>query len=398
VTEIHESIKAAFAKELAHYPPMPATRFDVGRAARRTAPRLAIDGRWFAATAAALIAVLIVGGLISTRSIGRRSIPTAPIPSPKVTATSYPAADYGPPPPGVNLIWVQDPRQPLGSLQAFDWTGLPRATIQQASPYYDVDMAPDGQLFRTLTGVEVVCGFFMDRLGNRISTAPGCFESAGVWADDNRHLCLVVSDGSGPETLTIATPGQQVRDVEIAVSSATKVAACSPEHNRAVLERESDGSVTDEWIVRISDGRVTAHKAFPRALTNLIVSSDATLVAESEAGSSTVVRSLADGQTVAMLSPSVTVLAFSGDNTAVLTASSTTGPTLLALVKLDGGTEIWKYSDPYRLKNFTAEPGGTGFAFLFPVTGKLVVIRGDGSSVIISGPYVTSNSWSAGGS
>src|SRR3982074_2672710 len=96
----------------------------------------------FAVVIAILITIAVVAGLVLTRLGHRTNIPAQPPPSGE--------RDYGPPPQGVALIYVIDPRN-YAWLQAYDWQGNPRGTVKLAPPFdaqsRSIRMAPDGSAF-----------------------------------------------------------------------------------------------------------------------------------------------------------------------------------------------------------------------------------------------------------
>src|SRR5690348_12192673 len=165
--------------------------------------------RWAAALVTAVLAVLVIVGLMASRIPSPR--PAAAIsPSPSAIA----ARDYGSPPAGVPLIYVTDPSQ-AGWYIGFDWSGKPRGTVKLANPPPSgVGMAPDGQGFAYGLYAKGGAWEFLDRLGNSTGSdnLPGAYST--MWADDNKHVCAMTMD---PNTLTYnlwtAIPGEDPHNV-----------------------------------------------------------------------------------------------------------------------------------------------------------------------------------------
>src|SRR5690348_6851914 len=185
MNDIRSEIRAEFEREQAAFPPPSdlRPRFVLAAVAQ---PRSRLGLQWVAAVAVLLIAALIVAALVSSR-VGLRITTPA--------ATPSAPGDYGPPPAGVNLIWVHDRDHPTW-LTGYDWTGQPRGTIKATE--HDLTMAPDGQSFSA--GVSAKGGHwrFFDRLGKEISTDEVGNPYSVRYADDNQHVCAMTQD---PTTL-----------------------------------------------------------------------------------------------------------------------------------------------------------------------------------------------------
>ena len=423
--ELRSEIRAAFEKEQAIHPPARDLRdnlVDAVSAHRRPARNF----QWLAVAAALIIAVLVVIGLMSTRFHPRASVPAA-------TPNASPVADYGPPPAGVPLLYVNDPSH-KSWLIGFDWTGMPRGTVK-LGPAVDggqyVGMAPDGQTFQVSPTAKGGSGVFLDRLGQLVPAlgSTGNY-SGGVWADDNRHFCSVSFDQQTYEwTLVTQLPGEgqkQVaviaRDTEIG-QNGISVAACSYQNDQAILVRTVISSPSELWVMKLSNGAILSHRALPGlSATNIVASGDSTLMAVNSTiqptSQPTAIVRVSDGTSVATLDATMSVLAFSGDDSLVLV---TTGgwinnqPTHLALVNLRSGQILWRYNGTESLESFVAQPGGTGFAVALKAHNSqaaptpcpsgsgtatctfspndplrdVVIVHGDGISTAIPGRYAT---------
>jgi len=76
---------------------------------------------------AVLAGIVVVAGFMTLELAPRAAAPgVVASPSPRVV-------DYGPPPPNIPLVWVQDPHH-TGWLIGFDWTGKPRGTVMISQP------------------------------------------------------------------------------------------------------------------------------------------------------------------------------------------------------------------------------------------------------------------------
>src|ERR1700674_4205425 len=120
--ELRSEIRAAFEKDQAAHPPTAGLRRNIVEAVAAR-PRRGPNVQWVAVAVAAILAILVVAGLMSTRLAHRAS---APVPA-------APKADYGPPPAGVNLLYVHDPKHDSW-LIGYDWQGQPRGTVKVAQP------------------------------------------------------------------------------------------------------------------------------------------------------------------------------------------------------------------------------------------------------------------------
>ena len=411
--DLRTEIREAFEREQAGRLPALTLRQDIA-AAVKARPRQAPNLQWLAVATAILLTVAVVAGLLSTRLLGR-SVPVQPRPTPVAT----PSVDYGPPPAGVALVYVADPKHP-GWYNAFDWTGKPRGTIKLAAPLDSSErllQAPDGSGFvATVKGM--VVGDFLDRLGQDLpgtASPSGQTRIAAMWADDSRHVCYTV-DSAGSWWLGIAAPDQAARNVALiatdtaAGQSSIAVASCSPKTDRAVLVRTTVAAPAELWVVRLSDGKVLRHAAIAAhdQLSTIVVSGDGTVMAENSAKSSgalmgptaprTAVVRTADGSLVTNLDPSMAVLAFSADDSFALVTTSPWAsgvPTGVAAVDLRTGAVLWRYAGTEELSSYFAQPGGDGFAVLLQDPGEqaihssvdLTIVHAGGATTQVPGRY-----------
>jgi peptidoglycan hydrolase-like protein with peptidoglycan-binding domain len=373
--ELRSQIRAAFEKEQMAHPPAPALRRQVV-AAVTAQPLREAKLQWVAVAAAVLIGALVVGGLMAARLAHHAPVPASPL------------ADYGPPPPGVPLLFIVDPRD-YQRLQGFDWLGKPRGTVKVTNipneQGHRFEMTPDGSAFK-LDADGRGGAVYLDRLGNVIQ---GPVEVGALWADDNRHQCSVTFD-SRASVWRFGTqlPGQAVRLTAVIAGDGQDpidVVACSFHNDRSILVRNSVASPSDVWVVKLSTGQVLSHHTVAGRLVGTIVGSpDAAYVAESSAkaspsnsasgAGSTIIRRVSDWTVAGSLDPSAQVLGFSGDDSHVLVNYSPDNPYLLpAHLVIEawglgcpstGGCymlSLWSYNGPEALGSFAAQPGGPDF-------------------------------------
>jgi hypothetical protein len=386
--DLRSEVRDAFAKEQSKHPPAIGLRQEIVRSTA-VRPARSRNLQWVAVVAALLIAALVVAGLMSSKLLLRGSVPAA-------SPASSPSGDYGPPPNGINLIWMHDPNHPSW-LVGYDWSGAPRGTIKPQSP--DLVMAPDGQSFTT--GVSAKGGHwqFYDRLGNLVSS-----DEAGAvynvrFADDNRHVCAMTQDqATFAYKLWTLVPGGKLTEVgEVARDSdlaqtVVVLAACSIQNDRAIAYRISISAVTEAWIVRLSDGQVLAHHQYSPSIPILIASRDARYVAEGSGDGPIVIRRVADWTAAATVDAGVNPLEFSGDDTRLLVSSlydTSGGVTNARDVDWASGKTLWTLPEEAGVGVLLVpEPGGPGFVVGVAVPGSadrrlydLQIVAGSGSAV-----------------
>jgi hypothetical protein len=363
---------------------------------------------------AALLGILIVGALMSTKLTQRANVPVRPQATPSAAPVNL-DRDYGPPPAGVPLFYVESPSHP-GWYIAFNWEGVPEGTIKLAQPLAPnsgLAQAPDGSMFQVTLGGKGGMGY-LDRLGQPVS---GALPMPGArWADDSKYVCVVYLN-QRTQILTLETQmlGEAPRDIApiyryTGDESSVDVAACSFKNGRAIVVRNAAAGLTAMWVIQLSDGKVLSKTGYTSGteLGSVSASADATLVAENSSksqgfsgptASHTVIRRTIDGSVVASLEPSFEVLAFSADDSEALVATTpwaTGSATHVALVEVATGRVLWRSDDKANLSRVLVEPVGAAFALLFqdPTDTNLhpsvyvVVVRIDGSTSGIPGRFV----------
>ncbi len=411
--DLRSEIRAAFEKEQAANPPVVGLRPSVVAAVAQQ-PRRAPNLEWLAVAAAILLGVLVVAGLMSQRLAHHAPSPVgAPTASPAGSPTASPVTDFGPPPAGVPLLYVHDPKHPTW-LIGYDWTGQPRGTVK-LNDVSNARMAPDGQSFAI--GLDAKGGNwqFLDRLGQPVaapSTLAGAYST--LWADDNQHVCSMTFDQQTLDyTLWTALPGEAIKRVMVVAhdlnvgQTGVSLAACSFKNDRAIVVRTTISYPSEMWIVKLSDGTVIAHNTYASgALASVIASADGAFTAENSSTSSgqtgpsaasTVIRRVSDGSVVVSLDPTVAVLGFSGDDSLVLVMRvpwvSAGLPSHLAVVDRSGNT-VWSDDGTATYGGFVAMPGGGDFALAYqsptaqaPEPTTIFVVHGDGTVTKFPGLY-----------
>jgi hypothetical protein len=398
--DLRSEIRAAFEREQRAHPPTSGLRDDIVDAVSmntRRSPNL----QWLAVAAAVILAALVVIGLMSTRFHPRASVPAA---TPNASAVK----DYGPPPLGVPLLYVNDPNHPAW-LIGFDWTGTPRGTVKLDPAIGSVGMAPDGQSFAVGFGAKGGTGEILDRLGQPIQGAGGAIPGSTlpIWADDNKHTCGISFDSStGTYSLLTLAPGQPVQGEDVLPSSQNgpgsyRLASCSFRNDQAIVVRTSNPSPAEVLAVRLSTGKVTSLYTYttPEQLSNVVASADSTLIAENSSQSigqlqgqnapTTVIRRVSDRSVVATLPPTMGVLAFNSDDSLLLVTTTPWAgglPTALAVIDVQSGQTLWTYTGPGMFGNAIAEPNGRDFAIYVrnpnvndPLT-DLMIVHADGTA------------------
>jgi len=400
--DLRSEIRAAFEKEQAAHPPIGGLRSHLTAAAAiQTRPTRSLQ--WIAVAVAAILGILVVAGLLSTR-LGPRA--NVPLPA---------GEDYGTPPPGVQLLYVHDPQHPSW-LIGYDWSGKPRGTVKLAASIASdpagVKMAPDGSGFELGGTYKASTGVFLDRLGRQIpAAAPYTGFAGAMWADDSKHQCLISLDQKTfVWGLSALLPGEPTRHVAVIArdpgigQSGISLVACSFQNDLAIALRSTIAWPAELWVIRLSDGTLLAHHTYPASarLASVAASADGKYVSEnsakargfdsphtSQGAASTVIRRVSDWQVVKNLDPAVQVFRFSGDDSLLLV--STSQPTgqggTLSLLNWSTGSALWQgqTSDVFGVA-ILVQPGGRDFALasvslgIQPLTETIWIVHGDGST------------------
>jgi hypothetical protein len=382
--DLRSVIRAAFEKEQAAHPPEVSLRQTVVRAVAMQ-PRRETNLQWVAVAVAALLGILIVGALMSTKLTQRANVPVRPQATPSAAPVNL-DRDYGPPPAGVPLFYVESPTHP-GWYIGFDWNGVPGGTIKLVAPIESrLTQSPDGSSFAYAPNGKGGYDQFLDRLGQPSGgDSPHTYQDQ-MWAAESGRLCTL-DYNSGQWRIGVRAPGAAPTSVHAVAIDPSAVPSsilaigfrsCSPLHDRAVLVYNYLGRPTHVWVVRISDGAILFHQSHAAStLADIVASQDGVLIAESSnqstgfiAGATapqTTIRGVSANTPVLILDPSYGVLGFSSDNSLVLV---TTRPwasgikTHLAAIDLATGKVVWRYDGDEELAGFFTDPTGAAFALM----------------------------------
>ena len=407
--DLRREIRAAFEQEQSAYPPVSTLRPKLVRAAAAK-PRPGRNLQWLAVAAALMLAVLVVVGLLSSRLTLRGTV-SPPKASPSAAPTL--AGDYGPPPAGVNLIWLHDPNH-AGWLIGYDWTGKPRGTVKLGGSPTGVTMAPNGQSFSLGVNAKGGNWQFLDRLGQPAASGSVANAFGTMWADDYQHICTISFDPQTfAYTLWTLHPGDQpvqvaevARDTQIG-QSVVSLAACSYRNDSAIAVRTTVAWPSEYWVIKLSTGEVLIHRMLPGSTVATVVASpDATLIAESssrstgstgEAAPNTVIKQVVDGKVVSTIDPAFGVLGFSADNSvALVTLKPWVGgqPANIGTIDVASGTGKWQDQGTSLFGGFVAEPAGGDFVLAYPTSGQqgpgpatILIVHADGTVTKIANDY-----------
>jgi hypothetical protein len=404
--DLRSEIRAAFQEEQEAHPPLGGLRSSL-TAAASSHQHPAHNFQWVAIAVAALLGILVVAGLASTRLGPRASLPAA--------TPAGPLDDYGAPPAGVPLLYVHDPNH-QSWLIGYDWSGKPRGTVKLDSTQASPRMAPDGQSFAIGMGGKGGTDKILDRLGSPVA-GTGVLPSGTtpIWADDYKHICGMTFDHrTFAWTLITLMPGHPVKSVAVIGrdtsigQTAISLVSCSVHNDQAITVRTTVAWPSELWVVQLSSGKVLTHSVYTdSSVISVVGSSNGVLVAENAPQSAgqeflhqatwTTVLRLSDRSIVARLDPSLGVVAFNSDDSlALVTTEMWVGgsPTHLAVIDLRTGHRIWEYDGPDMLDTSLSQPGGRDFALVLraPNSADLVatevIVHGDGSTTRLPGRYI----------
>lgn len=336
------------------------------------------------------------------------------------TPTARQVADYGPPPTGVALLYLQDPAH-AGWYVGFDWTGKPRSTIKLAQPLGSngtLNQAPDGSAFAVAPLGKGRFQQYLDRLGRPIAGDSQTVYASQIWADDSSRLCtLDYASGAGEWRIGVRAPGATAVEKPVAFGPsvdtpgifALALVTCSPRNDRAVATYSFTGLPAQVWVVRPSDGAILLHQSHDsNLLSSIVASQDGSLIANNSSASigyiggpteptTTVVRQ-SDGARLMKLDPTIGILDFSADDRTVLTTSPWASgvATRLAVMDVATGNVLWRSDGTEELAGYLFNPAGSGFAVMLKSTADrevhppvhVVLVAGDGKATEVPGLYL----------
>ncbi|HZQ49325.1 MAG TPA: hypothetical protein VFB69_03365 [Candidatus Dormibacteraeota bacterium] len=335
-------------------------------------------------------------------------------PTSSPTPTATPAPDYGPPPPGVDLFYVQWPATPTW-LIGFDWSGRPRATVHLKELDGQAETIGSG-ILAAPNGTGFASGAYtFDRLGHVIyqGAPPNKGNLLSTWSEDGQLLCGVQeqvsamdSQGNGTTDYYLVRrspsgPPVQVRKFLhlnfVPGDSGYGLAACSHWLDRALLTKTVCCSVQGALVLRLSDGAQVGTWTRGVGVGLPVFSPDGQEVAEPALGaygttSSTTVRLILGGTVLARYGPGIDFLGFSGDNRFAVVAA---GPQL-QLVEVSTRRVVWRDSTAPKVARVIARPFSGDVVLAFGGNGgadTIEIVHPDGTSSALDGTWLVPMSW-----
>jgi hypothetical protein len=321
-----------------------------------------------AGVALVLVAASAIGVSVVIRGLHPKNVVTNH-PSPTPIATSVPTPVPTPMsqplqvPATTPVILFRDPVDNQ-QLDGITWDGSARGRVAK-NP--DVAMGFVQNPAGTLYGWT---GYIADRTGAVVASPAVTTKGfAGTWADDGRHYCSMVSKsalppaGGEPATLQVTTVGQAPRNVlqvgRMFDQASAGVAACSIEHDRAVVANySSSGNTVQFWVVQLSTGRIL----WTRPSGDIRSSRDGQYIAEISYNQAT------GSSTTTIYSPTGAVLghvagrveAFSWDGSLAVQMADYNGP--VSVIRWRDGTVLWSGPSDGGYIDAMPEPGGQRIA------------------------------------
>lgn len=291
------------------------------------------------------------------------------------------AAGPDDPPAGVQLLYVVDQSRPHWAV-AYDWSGKRRGSLHFPF-WFDVSHlrpAPDGSAFMVDPPTQGDYAAYFDRLGHLVlETSEPAFISQ-VWADDNKHVCLVVDTDNGPAIVT-RLPGSSDRTALLGLPETLAHAqvvpgTCDLRADAAELGVRAD---TGDWHVvrmRLSNGTLVNDRNLG-PLTAAAVSRDGAYLAAGGA----VYRSADMTTPLARIDAAVTPLAFSGDDSLLLEAAAE--GTTMEVIEWRTGRVVWQEDTGGTYGPWLARPSGGDFAVALGTLSTIVIVHPDGTTTTL---------------
>lgn len=354
----------------------------------------------------------------------------SPSPTPFPSPLPSPPPDYGAPPAGVDLFYVQVTGYPAW-LVGYDWQGKPRATIHLKGVEnvgnipFGISIAPNGSGF-------TASGHTFDRTGKLIyqSTITGKAGGANTWSEDGAVLCGVkavstmidssMAQGYTDFYLLRRTPTTSPVTVArflhvdfIPGDMGYSLYACTHRLDRALVVKTVCCSYAGATTLRLSDGAVIG--TWARDAGQPVFSPDGQLIADptwDSAGNttSTVVSTLLGGVVIGRYGAGVTFRAMSRDNRYAVVMIRDSGGPVAEVIQISTRRVIWRDSSSRSINAVWARPGSGDIAIAFTASPKkvpcnsrvpctnpesnIVVVHPDGTSNAISGDFLaTAEPW-----
>jgi hypothetical protein len=317
---------------------------------------------------------------------------------------------------------ASDPIQGLATVYSLDWTGSPHATIRIAQPAgVGPKNGPAPRMIRSVSpdGSRLLLsdGTVLDQSGHPVGQIDQTAGFEARWAEDDAHLCELTVPGyasfkggtlEGPVSLLWTSLTSKPRAVAIVGSAgatdSVEVVACNRGTDRAVVMQSTIVSVPNRntmsaipaakelMVIEISTGRFLYRHTYPIGSqplsgTEVVVSRDGNYAAESlhyaalemklsrDPASATTIRELPSGRELGTID-SGNVVAFSGDDSLVLTTTSHAADSLQSqLIDWKSGHPAWKRSGGFQF----VLANSRGRAFLIVQDEALWLTREDGA-------------------
>jgi hypothetical protein len=217
-------------------------------------------------------------------------------------------------------------------------------------------------------GVDDYAAYF-DRAGRTIFETNDPSFVSQAWASDNAHVCVL--RGSGGQLIT-RTPGQPDRTEPVGLTTDDSVDACNLGSDVVVADSSQRLSV-----LRPSSGKLVGSLSTGDVV---LASADASYVALESNGAQPVVISKTShlSAPVTQLDASLVPIAFSGDDSLLLTVPGDGGTSLQAIAWRTGKT-AWTYDLGGDSIDSTVARPSSGDFVVHLISGASVLIRRDGT-------------------
>ena len=354
----------------------------------------------------------------------------SPSPTPPSSPSPSPPPDYGAPPAGVDLFYVQVTGYPAW-LIGYDWQGHARATIHLkevdngGKVPFGISVAPNGSGF---TAGE----YTFDRTGKVIYqyTITGKEGGVNTWSEDAAVLCGVKT----VSTMTNSSTAQGYTDFYLMrrtpTTSPVTVArflhvgfipgdmgynlyACTHWLDRALVVKTVCCSYSGATTLRLSDGAILG--TWGRDAGQPVFSPDGQLIADptlDTAGNtrSTVVSTLLGGVVIARYGPAMTFRAMSRDNRSAVVMVADPGGPVAEVIQISTRRVVWRDSSSRSINAVWTRPGSGDIAIAFTASpqkvqcnssvlctnpeSNVVIVHPDGTANAISGDFLaTAQPW-----
>ena len=299
-----------------------------------------------------------------------------------------PPAGPDDPPSGVQLIYLRDASRSHWVV-AYDWSGARRGSIQLPS-WFDVTQlraSPDGSGFMLDPQSVGDYAAYFDRLGRtRVETDDSAFASQ-VWAADARNVCVLDLTETGMAVIT-RSAGSPDRIAHVVPaprfpgSGPLTILACSLRNDVAIVQL-----ATRVLRLKLSSGAVQADVDL--GADTVVASSDGAYIAagSTSSDSAPIYRTSDLTSPVAVLAASVAPLAFSGDDSSLLTSAPLAGGSTLRVIDWRTGKATWSRGLTTPFGPWMARPSSQEFVIAVG-GGAALIARRDGTTTVLTGDHI----------